>query len=133
MSDIAVYKLPLIMLSHGCWDHAACVALLMADSSLEEAQAVMNAALLGARQTDAASDAMHTAPPQPEKGSSSISLVNGSAQTVKVPLQQPASSSEVTADAFVDAATYAVQTGALGSLVIHLQKVNCTRQTHTVV
>ena len=36
VSDIAVYKLPLIMLSHGCWDHAACIALLMAEFSLTQ-------------------------------------------------------------------------------------------------
>lgn len=150
LSLIAAHKLQLIMLSRGMWAHAAELALLVAQFTAAEAQAGMNAALLGARQTQSANETMQSVTPPSQEANDAGLLVDQPAENSSL-LQPPTASSnipddkaqgnagiqisseaQVQADTQFDAKAQALRAGNVPDLVTSLQEVLCTEHAgHT--
>ena len=121
-SDITAWKLQLIALSKGFWDHAAGLALLASSQCLDEAQAGMNAALLGARQTESVTEFLQPFSPQSGDPLSASPSVDEAAKNMNLPLQHPTGGRSVGDPAQVDPA---VGTADVLDLLIDLLQVPC--------
>ena len=121
LSDITAWKLQLIALSKGWWKHAAALALL-SSQWLDEAQAGMNAALLGARQTESVTEFLQPFSPQSGDPLSASPSVDEAAKNMNLPLQHPTGGRSVGDPAQVDPA---VGTADVLDLLIDLLQVPC--------
>lgn len=121
-SDITAWKLQLIALSQGFWQHSAGLALLASLQCLDEAQAGVNAALLGARQTESVTEFLQPFSPQSGDPLSASPSVDEAAKNTNLPLQHPTGSRSVGDPAQVDPA---VRTGGVLNLLTDLLEVPC--------
>ena len=117
ISKIACSKLLLLNLKAQRWDLAAALALHLSKAAPEEAQAGMNAALLGARQTQSAKEARQSALFEPQQALDA-SLASGMPAATARPIP-PLSSSSSTATPDSEHP----QNADVVSLVAHMQKV----------